>query len=370
MRISLRLLVLFLAIISQSCVEAVEPLYELRPGFLLIEGQIADQAGSSVVRIKKSELLFGNYNLVPVTDLASVRSVDETGSEVNWMANPEEAGSFQPPADFSARIGSTYFLRIITAEGQVIESLPEPTPRSVPIAAARFKFEQEAYFNSNLNRFVPAFRLLVDVEDPADERNYYQWKYSTYEFLAVCARCERSVWRNGSCLGGDQYRFIGRYDYLCDAACWAQSKGSGIQILSDALSQGQRISNIEAGRIDFDWFGGLLADLQQINTSKGLFDYNTVLKNLSEGSGGLNAPLPAALIGNLRDVTNSDVQVLGYVGVVALNNSRIYINRDTVQGMPLPYDATTLLEPLLPFPPLAPCVGPGRSLTRPVGWPE
>ncbi len=363
------LLLIYLALISYSCVEAVEPLYSLKPGFLLIEGQIADQRGSSLVRIKRSELLFGNYNLVPISDVV-VSSVDEAGNEVNWIADAEEAGTFKPPTGFSAQTGSTYFLRVITAEGQIIESLAEQTPRSVPIAAARFKFEQEAYFNNNLDRFVPAFRLLVDVEDPADERNYYQWKYSTYEFLPVCARCERSVWRNGSCLGGNQYRFVDRYDYLCDAACWAQSKASGIQIMSDALSQGQRINNIEAGRIDFDWYGGLLADLEQLNTSKGLFDYNTVLKNLSDGSGGLNAPLPAALVGNLRDVTDATIQVLGYVGVVAINNSRIYINRDTVQGMPLPYDATILLEPLLPSPPLAPCAGPGRSLTPPIGWPE
>ncbi len=362
----LTLLPLFLLF---SCVDPVAPTFELEAGFLLMEGQIADKAGKSEIRAKRSEILFNSARLRPLGGL-QVSSIDEFGNELLWLEVEEEPGTYRPPTDFAASSGVAYHIRLLTAEGRQIESAPERVPTALPVDNARFSFEQEAYFSVNRDRFIPAFRILVDVEDPADERNYFQWKHSTYEFISVCARCRQSVWRNGMCVGGSEYRFVDRYDYSCDAACWAKRLSNDIRILSDEFSQGQRIRNIEAGRLDFDWFGGLLAEVEQFSISKRFYDYNNVIKDLTEGSGGLNASLPAALIGNLRDVADPAAAILGYVAVVAHSDTRIYINRDTVSGTPLPYDATVLLEPLLPSPPTAPCEGNNRTRIRPLGWPE
>ncbi|MEL6140300.1 MAG: DUF4249 domain-containing protein [Bacteroidota bacterium] len=355
-------------LLLMTCVDPVTPAFNIRDGFLLIEGQVIDQPGLSEVRVSQSELLFGNYTLVPIQG-ATVSSIDSQGEEVNWTLIPT-TNRYQPPANFVGQTGETYYIRVVTPDGQIVESTPERMPNAVPIQNAEVRFEQEAYFSDGRNRFIPAFRLLVDFEDPANEQNYYQWKFRSWEFLDVCARCERSVWREGECISTPDSRFVPRYDYLCDAPCWTTSRSSQINILSDEFSQGQRIENIEAGRVDFDWPGGLLLEVQQLSTTKAQFEYNQVLENLAEGSGGLNATLPAALIGNLQEVSDSGINALGFVGAASVAVERIYFDRDTVDGQPLPFDASIRLEPLLPSPPVAPCEGINRSRIRPVGWPE
>ncbi|MEO0732904.1 MAG: hypothetical protein AAFZ52_08720, partial [Bacteroidota bacterium] len=99
------------------------------------------------------------------------------------------------------------------------------------------------------------------------------------------------------------------------------------------------------------------------------YEYNRVLRDLTENGGGLNAPLPAALVGNLRDVSAVNTDVLGFVGVAAVAGENIFFNRDTIDGNPLPFDASIRPEPVMGnSAPLAPCEGPNRTTEEPAGW--
>jgi len=151
--------------------------------------------------------------------------------------------------------------------------------------------------NSGEEVICPAFDLLVDVEDPADEENFYQYNFSYFEEIFVCASCVRARWRNGECIEGPDTRFVTRWDYLCDARCWISTQAAGRNVMSDAFGNGRRLENILAGRLDYERPGGVLFVLNQYNTSRASFEFNSVIETLTEGTGGLNAPLPSALIG-------------------------------------------------------------------------
>lgn len=359
---------LFLMVSLTTCADPVTPVYRYETGFLLIEGRITDQDGYSEIRLSRNEILFGVYQLTPVED-AVVSSVDDDGQEVAWE-QMEETNRYRPPVGWAAAAGKSYQIRAVTPQGEVIESTSELMPTNVPIQEARVKFEQEAYFSTAQNRFIPAFRMLLDLEDPGDEENFYNFGFTAWETIAVCASCERSRWRNGQCIAGPDTRFVRRWDYLCDMECWISAQGGGRNILSDAFINGNRVDNIEVGRFDFKRKGGLLFVLEQYNVTKEAFAFSEVLEGISEGSGGLNAPLPAALIGNLTDLSENKTNVLGYVSVAAVNIERIYFDRDTVNGEPLPFSPPIILEPADPSPPRAPCVGGTRTAVRPEGWPN
>ncbi|MEM9929067.1 MAG: DUF4249 domain-containing protein [Bacteroidota bacterium] len=351
-----------------NCADPVTPQFRFEAGFLLIEGRITDTPGFSEIRVSRNEVLFGNYTLVPIPG-SVVSSIDNEGQEVMWAPVPA-SNAYRPPADWTAEIGREYHIRVITPEGEMVESTPERLPASVPLLDARVEFEQEAYFSTTRDRFVPAFRLLTDLEDPADEKNFYQFNYSIWQTIDVCASCERARWRDGVCIPGPDTRFVPRWDYLCDAECWVTAQGEGRNVLSDKFFNGNRIENVEAGRYDYDRPGGLLFVVEQYSITEGAFEFGEVLEDLAEGGSGLNAPLPAALVGNLTDLSENKTNVLGYVGTAAVNTERVFINRDTVQGQSLPFDGTIRLEPVRPSPPLAPCEGGTRTRVRPVGWPE
>lgn len=364
---SRRLLALLLGVSVFACTEPVEPVYQFETGFLLVDGQMADSPGFSEVSVKRNEIRFGDYVLRPLTD-ARVRSVDDQGQTTEWTLSGIEEGTFTPPAGWRARPGRSYSVEVTTADGRVIVSEPEAVPTAVPIRDAYVEFEQNAYFSEDLNRFVPAFFLRVDVRDPAGEPNFYRWRFSTFEEITVCAECVRSRWRNGECIPGPDTRFVARWDYLCDTRCWITRKGGNLNASSDEFSDGSLISGIEAGRVDYNRPGGLLFDLEQFCISPGAYEYLNVIRGLTEGAGGLNAPLPAALIGNLTEVGNEVNPVLGYVGAVSVDTARVMIQQDTFGGVSLPFDRSLRLEPVRPDPPRAPCTGPGRTSVRPEGW--
>lgn len=361
-------LLLLVASLFYSCIDPVVPEYDFQTGFYLIEGRIADVVGQSEVRVTESAIEFDNYTLAEVEGV-SVSTIDGDGNEQPWRGIGD---SRFVPADsnFVAQAGQSYYMRVASPDGDVFESSPETLPTPTTVQNLRYVFEQESYFSEALNRFVPAFRVLVDVDDPAGEDNFYQYDFRVFKFLSLCAFCERSVFRDGKCVESRESRFVPRYDYSCDAACWSITRGAQLNIMSDRTNPGGTISGVQAGRIDFDGIDGQLIEVTQLSLTERFYDYNRVIRDLTEGAGGLNAPIPAPLYGNFAARGETAVDALGYVGVVSVNTARFFLDRSEIDGTPLPFITIPRFEPLIPSPPTAPCEeSPDRTRIKPEGWP-
>ncbi|PPK84125.1 uncharacterized protein DUF4249 [Neolewinella xylanilytica] len=357
---------LFAFLFLQHCVDPVVPEYDYATGFLLVEGSIVAGEGSSNVTIRRSALSFGAYRLDPVGE-AQVFSVAEDGAEDTWQ-NTGNPGEFVPPPGFLPLPGQSYFLRIQLASGEVIESEPELIPPPVPIDDIRVTFEQEAYFSSSRDRFVPAFTLLANFQGPSTQDNFYQFTYRTWSQISICATCYNSVYRNGQCVKTPSSSGVDRYDYSCSEPCWAISNGDAFALVSDELNPDGTFSSVPAARIDFVGSGKLLAELQLRTITRKAHQYFTVLEDLTEGSAGLNAPLPAPLYGNLTDKSELNTPVLGFISGSSVRTRRILWNRDSTDGEPLFLIPPPVYEPVSPAPPSAPCDGPNRTNQEPAGW--
>lgn len=374
MRVIMKPLLLLLAIIVLStCVDPVRPEFRFRDGFLVINGEISNLPNESRLTIQVSTLNQSTYDLVPFQPL-SVVTIDGSGNSVPW-AQVGSTEVFLPPADFRGIAGETYFLQVETESGQFVESDPEIMPEVVPIASLRMQFEQEAYFSDELERFVPAFRFLVDFSDPPATRNFYRWQVNSWERRFICLSCNFAQvvdYATGECVSTNRSRFVPRFDYLCADPCWEIMYDPNFNVFSDEFVDGNQLNAFEAGRIPYDWYGGLLVNVRQQQITAAAYEYNQNLSDLSQSSGGLNATLPAALDGNLNAVVEGGQTVLGYFGVAATSSDRIYFDRDTISGTALSFDARWNLD--VPPPPAVqyfdPCDGPNRTTIRPEGWPE
>ncbi|MCP9237119.1 DUF4249 domain-containing protein [Lewinella sp. JB7] len=354
---------LLVMLLLTACVDPVAPEYDYATGFLLVEGRIVDRPGYSQVRISRSTYEFGVYRLAPLTDLAVV-SIEDGTRETPWITG-EEAGTYVPPASFRAEPGRSYAIRVITERGERIESEAEVMPPPVPLRDIRMRFDQEAYYSVDRGRFIPAFTLLADFDDPAGSDNFYQHKYRTWSQTAICATCYGGVYRGGECV--DQPR-VDYYDYLCLGTCWTIDRNPNFRLLSNERNPGGRYRDFPVARFDFVGSGGILAEVEQYTLSRRAHAYFGVINDLTEGSAGLNAPLPAPLYGNLQDRSGLQTSVLGYVAAAALTTDRLYWNRDTVPGTPVVGRRVARLEPLSPAPPSAPCSGPNFTSEQPEGW--
>ena len=363
---------LVLAIISTGCIEPTEPEFQLGKPFYLVEGRIAAWAGGSQVTIRQSKFRDISLQFEDVTE-ATVVAVAGAGTQVQWLPETGEAGSYRPPAEFAAATGQTWFLRISFPDGTVAESAPETVPPPPQLDGLAVAFAQEGRFDEGRNRFLPVFRILVDATDDGSRADFYQWDFRYWERSRICKSCPFGVYRGGECIpatipDGD------RYDYLClDVdSCYQVTPGGGLDYASDIGFSGGSIRGREIGDIEFIKYGGLLVEAIQYGLTEEAYTYGKATADLVNGSGSLNPTIPAALTGNLRATSGTEFDVLGFVAAVSVATQRRYTERDPTTGQPsTSYDRSDRLEPSVGFfvPPRAPCAGEGRSPIKPVGWP-
>lgn len=368
---------ILLAAVLTACIDPLDPAIRNDTEVLLIEGEMVDQSGRSLVEIVRWVPDEGHYRSRPQSGMTVVSVAADDGAEVLW--SEQETGQYRPPADYALAIGSTHYLRVTTPEGTVVESRPETVPAPVPIADVAVVFEAESYFRPAISRFIPAFKYYIDINDPPGETNFYRASYQKWETVNICASCEFGRYRNGECI--PDARNQGTWEYYCDTTCYQITEGDDEAIISDEFSDGGRISGLQVARIDHTrQTGGLLFEARLQSISKARHAYQSLVINLSREGGNLNATIPAPLVGNLRVInTETDTEgttILGFVGVASESGQRLFLRREDVDGQPLPDRTVNQEEPGVPncdviplgCPPLTPCEGPNRTDIQPAGW--
>lgn len=360
-----------------ACVEPVEPEFRFRDGFLIVDGKLSTVAGSSQLTLTQATK-DGNQFRLNRTTAARVISIDDQGQSVEWelqnsFGQNNSQVFYAPPLDYQPTVGNSYRIVVTDENGSVYESVPELLRSPVEIEVFEQQFEQESFFSDELNRFVPAFQLQTTFTDPAETQDYYRFTYRGWDRVDSCLRCRFSRINTvtGECDPNFSVPGVSFFDYPCRQECWRELRYAESTLLSDEFVNGNSLVKFPSGRINYDWYSGILViqDLERISSTA--YDFYTVLQNQSLNSGGLNTTLPASLVGNVNTVSGEGA-VLGYFTVVGGDQQRIYFDRDAFGGVPLPFGGTLNFD--IPPPPggqyFHPCEGPGRSSIRPQGWPQ
>ncbi|PHI19209.1 hypothetical protein CEQ90_14190 [Lewinellaceae bacterium SD302] len=359
-----------LLLILASCAEAVEPEYRFREGFLLVDGRLSNLSENSYLDLKRAELVGRQYVLQDIM-AQEVTLVSKGGETTSWDYDPERL-RYYPPTGFNPVTGEEYFIRLTDEEGFTYESKPEVMPEVVEMSRLDVRFAQESYFSEELDRFVPAFELYIDFEEPAATQDFYRLNYSSWESVAICLSCYYGffdIWV-GECVPGGRGDDVPRFDYACNGGCWQLERYPDINLYSDEFSNGNSIEGLFAGQIDFDYSGRILMISELERISAAAYNYTKVLADQGINSNGLNATLPASLDGNVDPIIDGQGLSLGYFSVGASSEQRFILNRDTIDGFPLPFDNDINYDipPFPQFPYEHPCEGPNRSPDRPEGW--
>lgn len=354
-----------------QCVDPVEPVFRFRDNFLVVDGRLGNIPGGSYLNLSLAQRSFSQFILEPV-EAQSVSTISESGEETIWEYDTLRTTYF-PPEDYAGQVGESYFLRLVDEDGTVYESRPELMLPVVALEDFSVRFNQESYFSTELEQFVPAFELFAAYNDPVDADNFYRFSYRSWEKIIVCVSCFFGQYvRDVGCVSTNQARIVPRFDYLCEEDCWELSRYADAGLVTDEFNNGNTITDFQVGQIDYDWFGPILVIGELESISPDAHEFYRVLQAQSTTSGNLNATLPTSLDGNIDPVVEGEGAILGYFSTSSISEERIYFNRDTTMGDPLRFDGTINLD--IPPPPgeqyFHPCFGSNRSTQRPVGWPE
>ncbi|MEZ4809784.1 MAG: DUF4249 domain-containing protein [Allomuricauda sp.] len=334
---------LFYAILLfTGCVDPIEPVFENREGLIYVNAFLATSKElssmgvyESVLALRRNQLEYQFIGGAVVTYL----NID-TGEEVVLQEN-ELDENYELPDGFTISVGDTWQLTIVLPDGRVYKSSEERVKNPVPILDVRATYNPELLFSESENSFIPGHRISVDLEDPPEDENFYLWQFRSFESLKLCLTCLRGTYyRNGECIPNPYDRRPLALDekvldYGCETKCWRIRYNEDINLFGDEFSNGNRLTNLPAGNVPLYSKENISVEVQQYSLSSKAYEYYRVINDIVVNNGSLNAPPPAALIGNMFNPNDDNETVLGRFTAAASSSASVFINRSEIAEDPI-----------------------------------
>lgn len=317
----------FFCLLLQGCTDPVTPEFNFREGLVFIEGFASTVPGNSFVAINESAIEFGVY-VVNFVEGAQV-SFENVDSGENFLLN-EVKGAYQAPEDFTVRPGESWKMSILMPNGKRYESTPEMVLDPVPIDNLEATYDSEITFDVGLGKLIPGHSAKISFTDPVEDTNYYYWTYRTFENLDFCKRCVGGYFREECITFPGGVSGIPYLDYLCESDCWRIRFPQKVALFADEFTNGKVVNDFDIGNLLLYNTEDMVLEVQQISLTPAAYEYYKVLKDLIDNNSGLNAPPPAALVGNLFNPDDSEDIVFGRFTPAAASTASLFIDRTDI----------------------------------------
>lgn len=354
-----------------GCIDPVSPEFEFKEGLVFVEGFASTLESASYVIINKSVNEFG-VNTTVFEKGAIVSFINSDTGQI--ISLTEEDGAYVPPPDFKARIGESWQLAIVLIDGTQYQSSSETILAPVPISDLNTNYNTELRFDEGTGEFQPGHLVSVSFDDPENQENFYYWSFRSFENLDICHTCFESIYRNGACMNTNIFT-PDFFNYLCETDCWKIRFPERISIFDDSFSNGKRTTDLPVANIPLYTKENVVVEIQQFTLTPAAYDYYKILKDIVDNNSGFNAPPPAALIGNMTNVNDSDDFVFGRFTAASASVASVFIDRSAIAEESIDPLISAHLEPTLasPYPPPAtttvPCTETRfRTAIRPERW--
>ncbi len=369
---------LFLCIMQLSCIDPVAPEFQFVDDLTIIEGQASSTVGSSFINIQRTSNEFGIYrNIFQEGAIVTFDNLD-SGESVTLR---EQTDNYVAPDDFVVNTGETWELNVTLTDGSTYKSFPETVIAPVPISELAVTYDKELSFREDSGKFVPGHSIAVSFDEPAGIKNYYFWRFRSYEKLILCQICDDAIFRNGECQGtGDTplppgvIPRVAYYTYGCETSCWTIRYNESIEILNDDFTDGTFVSNYPAAKIPLYTNENIVVSLEQLSLSFDAYQYYRRLQDIIDNNGNFDAPPPAAVIGNVFNTIDDKEFVLGRFTATSNTVNSIFIERKDIMEDEIDPPPQFSFETSPPIPALevvssAPCLESRfRTGIEPEGW--
>lgn len=362
----------FFSFLSFGCIDPIAPEYDFVDDLIVIEGLASSTPGTSYVNINKTSSEFGIY-----------RNIFQEGAEVTFtnlntgetIILQEQIQTYVPPLDFAVATGESWELNVRLANGTQYRSLPETVLAPVPILDISATFESELQFREASKRFVPGHSVSISFDDPAQDKNYYFWRFRSFENLFICEVCTGSILRDGFCVDDSQTRFTAPYfTYQCDQECWTIRYNEAIEIFDDEFTNGNSVNNLPVADVLLFTTEDISVHVDQLALSFDAYQYYKRLKDVVDNNGNFDAPPTAVVAGNIFNPNDDNEIILGRFTATSTSTASIFIDRSDILDDQVDPAPPISVEPNPPFNPnitIAPCAeGRFRTSIEPEGWIE
>jgi hypothetical protein len=319
-------LVVLLAFACSFCITPYETPATFSDPILVVNGLITDQPDPYQVTVGLTSI--NSKITIPVyTFGASVMVFDDQGNQETLRKIND--GKFE--GMMKGVVGRSYAVRVLLADGSVYESTPELLAQGQPIENVVSTYEDLPQGSKTKGQF----KTYVETTDPIEKGNYYRWTWKHYGVQTYCA-----LYRND---------FDPKmYAATCCDSCWNISQcETCITLANDQLSSGKKISQ-HLLDIPYDSKEPYFLSIQQLSLTKSAYQFWVALNEQINTVGGVFDPPPAAVRGNIHNVSKKDEQVLGYFGASAITTKTIFIDRANAGVPPYPHSESFIITGCVP----------------------
>ena len=321
------LIITLLVSLLHSCIDPIAPIFDFQSDIIIINALASTAPGTTSVTVEKTKIEFGEYTSEFISGCKVALVNSTTKEEINFK---EENGQYKVSNSFKINSGSTWELEVTLPNGNFYRSTSQVTPSEVPILSIKESFNLEMDYDEGIGGYLPGHEITIDFQDPPEAENFFLYQYKAYEREIYCKICEYGVLRNGECLSQiDNPRLTkDYYTYTCDSQCWRMSYNDEIIVFNDKFTNGKLISNLLVAKVPYVSKQNILVEILKLNISEDSYKYYKTIKDLVDNNGSLNSPLPTALIGNFKSISNPEETVLGRFTAASAVTKSIFIKRD------------------------------------------
>lgn len=323
----MRKLLYFLLLLPMSCIDPYEVTVPQGPQLLTVDGLLTTGDGPHVIKLTRGDTYGSVFQgLVRPVRGATVLVRDDQGQVTFLAENTDEPGNYATSVGFSATVGRSYTLQFQLSDGKVYTSLPErvasvPEIQILDYDVIRIPVEGEANERSGV-------QLVVDLDDPADQNNFYFWRTGVSTFV-LKTRPDLFTIRPPEADDRDPDP-----KDCCDTCFQTESLGNqGIFIATDDTFNGLS-TRLPVGFIEDDgirFVENHRARISQVSITQEAFRFLRLVKQQAEISGSVFDPPPARITGNMISLDDPEEVVLGYFIAGGEAKSEIYINANEME---------------------------------------
>ena len=363
-----RLILFFVIIIGDSCVDRIDFNSPDAASQLVVEGLITDEPGPYFVKLTRTRKTL-DFSATKTVSAIKVVIFDNVGnSEVLTETYP---GFFSTKANgIRGIIGREYYVRIETRDGKIYESTPEKIMPAGSIDNLYSTFEE---FQPLTGGPRYQFKIFMDTQGDPQGENLFRWKFNAAYRVVTNPELNTENAGQGripaprSCSGfiftkKDGLQQIGP----CNCCtCWANIVDTKPIVSSNLVVSDGKFKGIEMGTVPVEYwtfFDKVLVEVTQLSISKIATDYWKTIRNQKDGSASLFQPSIGKAVSNVYQI-NGPEEVHGLFYAAGVTKKTLFLE---VKDIPLGPSILPPPPPIIPESCLT--VFPLATSQMPAGW--
>lgn len=288
----------FLLLVNSSCIDRVSLTPDSPIRILSVEGFISDTDTTHWVKLTYSESAFNNKPFDYFVEAGALVTLYENEKLVDTLSYNPKSQQFETPR--KGIVGNTYSIKITTQDGTKYFSENQTLLKPIPLDTvwSRYIEDNSFNFNSISGIVTDEYIVFIELQDPKDETNFYQWKIHVND------------------------QFINHPDKM--------------SLTDDKVFNGNKLNDLAIYDLSDNQFNELMAQspngklmvrIDQLVINREYYEFISEIQRQIVRTGNVFSPATSRIIGNIRKESNSVEYAQGFFYATSITSGTTEVKK-------------------------------------------